>query len=174
MAERRKISPVYSGQVGLRPLEEKDLPMTLGWRNQESIRKWFFNSKVLTREQHYRWFHAYENLDDDYVFIIEMLDGTIWIPVGQVALYHIEWNTLTSEYGRLMIGEPAAQGKGVAKAATKMILEIGFNIFNLNEIYLEVYENNLPARAIYTDCGFKILSTDTNIVKMRILREEFK
>ena len=52
---KRIIAPLVNGRVRLRLLEEADLPMTLAWRNQDHIRKWFFHSDVITPEQHRRW-----------------------------------------------------------------------------------------------------------------------
>jgi hypothetical protein len=81
--------------------------MTLAWRNQDHIRTWFFHSDVITPEQHRRWFDAYRGRDDDFVFVIEETEE-LRRPVGQVALYYIDWEPGTAEYGRLMIGDTDA------------------------------------------------------------------
>jgi len=169
MAARQNIPPISSNRICLRLLEEKDLPSTLGWRNQDSIRKWFFHSDLVTKSQHLAWYQQYLQRDDDYIFIIEMLEQSRRIPVGQIALYHIDWQNRSAEYGRLMIGEPAAQGKGFAQEATKMVLEIGFQTLGLGLIYLEVLENNFAAKAVYTACGFEVQSSQNGIVRMQIL-----
>ena len=70
-----------------------------------------------------------------------------------------------------MIGDPYAHGKGVARESTKMILDLGFSSLGLTEIYLEVFENNAPARKVYEDSGFLINSIENNVVKMEISRE---
>ncbi|MHB0989221.1 MAG: GNAT family N-acetyltransferase [Bellilinea sp.] len=142
MAARQNIPPISSNRICLRLLEEKDPPLTLAWRNQDSIRKWFFHSDLLSKSQHLAWYQQYLQRDDDYIFIIEMLEQKKRVPVGQIALYHIDWQNRSAEYGRLMIGEPAAQGKGIAREATKMVLEIGYKTLGLDLIYLEVLESN--------------------------------
>ncbi|MFZ3080563.1 MAG: GNAT family N-acetyltransferase [Bellilinea sp.] len=168
MVTRQAIPPVCSNRICLRLLEEKDLPLTLDWRNQDSIRKWFFHSDLVTKSQHLAWYQQYLQRDDDYIFIIEMLEQNRRIPVGQIALYHIDWQNRSAEYGRLMIGEPAAQGQGFAREATKIVLEIGFQTLGLGLIYLEVFENNFAARAVYTTCGFEVQANHNGIVRMQI------
>lgn len=165
---KRTIQPIQDHLVRLRPLTEADLELTLKWRNQEHIRKWFFTSDILSEEQHRRWFKQYAQRDDDFVFVIEFMDEAGFHPVGQVALYHIDWETKRAEYGRIMIGEGSARGKGVGRAATGLILQIGFETLNLQEIYLEVFAENAPARKIYEDCGFKIDKVNDTIVLMSI------
>lgn len=169
MSKNDLISPIFSERLRLRLLEKDDLPLTLSWRNQNSIRKWFFHSDLISFEQHLAWFEKYQIRDDDYIFLIELSALDRWIPVGQISLYNIDRIHQRAEYGRLMIGDPCAQGKGIAREATNLILELGFNILGLNEIYLEVLENNAPARKVYQDCGFVIKSIQNNVVRMEIL-----
>lgn len=165
---KRTIQPIQDHLVRLRLLTEADLELTLKWRNQEHIRKWFFTSDILSEEQHRRWFQQYAQRDDDFVFIIELMDEDGFQPVGQVALYHIDWGTQRAEYGRIMIGEDSARGKGVGRAATGLILQIGFKVLNLQEIYLEVFAENAPARKVYEACGFKIDTVNDNVVLMSV------
>jgi len=174
MSSKKIIPPKYSDRLRLRLLEEKDLPLTLSWRNQDSIRKWFFHSDLISIEQHLSWFAKYQIRDDDYVFIIELSALEHWIPVGQIALYNIDWMNRKAEYGRLMIGDPYAKGKGIAREATNIILELGFSSLGLSEIYLEVLENNAPARKVYEDCGFLVRSIENNVVRMEISESKSK
>lgn len=165
---KRPVPPFENDKICLRLLTSADLPLTLNWRNQDHIRKWFFYSDVIAIEQHIRWFEQYLERDDDFVFVIESIVDN-YLPVGQIALYHIDWPAKRAEYGRIMIAEPAARGKGLGRAATRLILNIGFNYFHLQEIYLEVFENNLAARAVYNDCGFKIVEIKDGIVHMNCI-----
>lgn len=150
-------------------LEEDDLPTTLSWRNQDQIRKWFFHSDILTYEQHLNWFRSYQSSEDDYVFIIKEL-GSQNKPVGQLAIYHIDWIQKRAEFGRLMIGEPSAQGKGLAYAATNLAIKIAFDQLDLREVYLEVLSDNKRALSLYQKIGFKIQSSQDSIVKMDLFK----
>ena len=118
---KRHVAPLVRGRVRLRLLEEGDLPMTLAWRNQDHIRQWFFHSDLITPEEHRRWFEQYRDRDDDFVFVIEETE-TLKRPVGQVALYHVDWVARRAEFGRLMIGDAEATGLGLARLATRRLV----------------------------------------------------
>ncbi len=151
---KRLIQPHENNLVRLRLLQADDLAYTLAWRNQEQIRRWFFYDRLISAEQHQAWFDAYRAKDDDFVFIIE--DRASQLPVGQAALYHVDWDVRRCEFGRLMIGEAATAGKGFALAATRLALEIAFKDLGLQEVYLEVYGDNARAIAVYQKAGFKL------------------
>src|SRR5262245_34000210 len=68
---KRWIAPLARGRIRLRLLDERDLPMTLLWRNQDHIRRWLFDSRVISPEEHRAWFDQYRERDDDFVFVIE-------------------------------------------------------------------------------------------------------
>ena len=150
---KRPVVPLVSSRVRLRLLEEPDLPLTLAWRNQDHIRRWFFHSAVITPEQHRAWWERYKDRDDDFVFVIEEIE-TLKRPVGQVSLYNINWVSGRAEFGRLMIGDEGARGKGVARLATERLVGEALGPWGLSEVRLEVLADNGSALAIYTACGF--------------------
>jgi RimJ/RimL family protein N-acetyltransferase len=170
--EKRVIPVTQYSKVRLRLLEEKDLPLTLEWRNQYHIRRWFFNSVVIQPEAHNNWYRQYSGRDDDFVFIIEDIQDD-YRPIGQIAIYHINWQEQKAEYGRLMIGESSASGKGLAHDATKAVLQIAFEYLELKEVYLEVFSNNTKAIAVYKKAGFKVTSQDNHILHMKIFALDF-
>jgi diamine N-acetyltransferase len=164
---KRYLLPIEDEQIVLRLLEKADLPLTLSWRNQDHIRKWFLNTDVITEEKHYAWFERYDGLDNDFVFLILAKElGNK--PVGQISLYEVDWQGMTAEFGRLMIGLPAAKGKGYAKQATRLLLEYGFEQMRLIEIHLEVKEDNAPAVSIYRAAGFTETSKKDGLITMSI------
>jgi RimJ/RimL family protein N-acetyltransferase len=160
---KRTIAPMIAGRVRLRLLEERDLPATLAWRNQDHIRRWFFTSAVLSPEQHRAWFDTYRERDDDFVFVIEEIEE-LHRPVGQVALYRIDWTGGRAELGRLMIGDDAARGRGLARLATARLVEEALTRWRLREVYLESVPDNERALAVYRACGFTPAGSGTGKV----------
>lgn len=128
--------------------------MTLAWRNQDHIRKWFFHSDIITPEQHRQWWERYKDRDDDFVFVIEETE-TLKTPVGQVSLYRIDWDLRCAEFGRLMIGDTRAAGQGLAKSASARLLAEATQVWKLERIRLEVQCGNGAAINIYRQCGFQ-------------------
>lgn len=166
---KRIITPIEKGRIRLRLLEATDLPMTLRWRNEDHIRKWFVHSKVISPDQHQKWYEQYSQRDDDYVFIIEEKQN-FQKPVGQVSIYKIDWNCRSAEFGRLLIGEQKAQRKGIAKEATGLLLNYAFTTLGIDEVELLVKKDNKPAIAIYRSLGFCKVSDSDDLKKMVINR----
>ena len=164
---KRFIAPLVDGRVRLRLLEEADLPMTLAWRNQDHIRKWFFTSDVISPAQHRAWFQQYTDRDDDFVFMIEETE-TLKRPVGQVSLYHVDWTARRAEFGRLMIGDDDGRGLGLAHAATASLIDLALVSWRLHDIYLECQELNARALAIYEACGFRTVERRNGVVSMTV------
>jgi diamine N-acetyltransferase len=139
----------------------------LSWRNRDEIRKWFLNTAVIPADGHYTWFERYQELDNDFVFLILAKDlGNS--PVGQISIYGIDWDAGTAEFGRLMIGESRARGQGFAGEATRILLDYCFGILKLKEITLEVKEDNEAAIAIYRSTGFSETARGNSLVMMSI------
>ena len=167
---KRPIAPLVNGRVRLRLLEEADLPTTLAWRNQDHIRKWFFNSGVITHEQHRAWWEQYRQKDTDFVFVIEETE-TLKGPVGQVALYNIDWTAGTAEFGRLIIGTAEARGLGLARLATARLVGEALGPWQLKDVHLDVVPANGAALAVYRATGFTVVSANADAVRMRLLND---
>ena len=164
------VSPILEDRIRLRLLAAEDLPLTLRWRNRDEVRRWFFHADKITSQQHLQWFEQYQERDDDFVFVIEDVRNN-YRPVGQVALYHLDREKSIAEFGRLMIGEPDALGKGFARAATVSVLEFGFKQLDLDTIYLDVYSNNKNAISLYRYVGFVENDIcDNGVVRMVLIK----
>jgi len=162
------ITPIESDHIRLRLLEESDLPMTLSWRNQDHIRKGFINSEVITQKQHQSWYARYRECENDFLFIIEKIE-ILPKPIGQISLYHLDWEQGKGEYGRLLIGERAALHRGLAKQATQLLLNYAFAQLRMKEIELVVVSENIAAISLYKSCGFREVEEIKGLKKMVIL-----
>ena len=151
---KRHIETITRGRVRLRPLAESDLAVTLAWRNQPHVRRWFINSDPLTAEQHRGWFERYALRDDDFVFVIEETEE-LRKPIGQLAIYNIDWGAARGEFGRILVGEPDAAGRGLAKEATALILDFAFGQLKLKEVEARVMSANAASLAVCLSCGFR-------------------
>jgi RimJ/RimL family protein N-acetyltransferase len=164
---KRHIHPVENDLVILHLLHEEDLPRTLAWRNQDEIRRWFLTTDVIEMEMHRAWYDRYQTLDNDFVFVILSKElGNL--PVGQISLYAIDWEARVGEYGRLMMGEPLAKGRGLAKSASQLLLGIGFGVLGLERIVLEVKNDNIAAISLYQRLGFVQIDVQTDLILMEI------
>ncbi|MEI7028200.1 GNAT family N-acetyltransferase [Paenibacillus sp. y28] len=159
----------------LRAVTAQDIEQIRAWRNQDFIRTSFIDQGMISEEQQRLWFERYVNAADDQMFLIIEKEPSCR-PVGTAALYRIDRQQLTAEFGRLMIGEPTALGKGYGQEATRLLCKHAFRHLGLKQLYLEVLENNLRAIRIYRQCGFKPSSiTEKNGLRlMKMVLHEYK
>jgi RimJ/RimL family protein N-acetyltransferase len=54
-----------------------------------------------------------------------------------------------------MIGDADARGRGLAQAATALLVQYAVAVLGLRHIDLEVFADNRPALAVYEACGFR-------------------
>ena len=117
------------------------------WRNAHATE--FFTWIRPTPEEVLEWLGVYEYRQNDVLFIIESFEGSAW---GQIGLYRIDVHQGTAELGRLIRGEDAPDGMMIH--AAQVVLEWAFDQIGLHEVCLEVFEDNLPAIALYRRLGF--------------------
>lgn len=66
----------------LRSAEESDIDLIYQWRNDESVRRWCFDTGIIPYEHHLKWYHNALERDDIEIFILMENE----LPVGQVRL----------------------------------------------------------------------------------------
>ncbi len=167
---------IKTHRLDLRQVEKNDLYSLLLWRNDDNIRKWFFDNKTITLKKQYLWYEKYLQNDTDIMFIIDE-KSELETAIGSVALYNLNTQKKQAEFGRLMIGNKNAMGKGFGLECTSAVCDFGFNNLNLNKIYLEVYERNTRAIKIYEQAGFTAKETyikdNEQTIFMTLERENF-
>ncbi len=161
---KRPIVPHAGDRLRLRALEERDLSLTLSWRNRDEVRCWFNFSGALTPEMHRQWWEKYRALDNDFVFVIEDTQKTL-VPVGQVSVYHVAWTKGEAEYGRCVVA-PEATGRNVLFRASQALFDVARQQLRLERLHLQVKAGNAKARHIYEKLGFAVARTEDGQVYM--------
>ena len=147
------------------PLNFEHTDAVIRWRNEPGIAKWFLTSHRFEAAGHEAWLSRARASDTDFNWAIEDSFGR---PVGTVGVYHVDWSECTGEFGRLLIGEPSARGKGFAYEATGLALQAAREA-GLSSIYLDVLSSNLPAYSLYTKIGFKLVRDNGNVRRLEFL-----
>ena len=139
--------------VRLRPLRGDDLPLLHRWYQTPELWEHLLG-ELTPRAQAdavsymQRWL---EPSDTEVRLGIETSDGEF---VGLVFLSPIDPAARTAEF-HILLGEPAARGRGYGAAATAAMLEHGFSVLGLERIELRVLADNAAARRTYDRCGFR-------------------
>jgi diamine N-acetyltransferase len=139
-----------AAEVTLRPLERSDLRFVHELNNNRSVMGYWF-------EEPYESFVELEQLYNKHIhdqterrFIVE---GRQQERIGLVELVEIDHLHRRAEF--LIMIAPERQGRGHARAATRLAINYAFRVLNLYKLYLLVDVDNTRAIRIYEDCGFQ-------------------
>lgn len=154
MAKNPPICRIEGSRLVLSPLDESHTEAVLRWRNDPAIRIWFNSGHAdITPEQHLRWLRTYREDSTDYTFVFS--DRASGRHIGMVAIYNVNWEARSGEFGRLLVGESQDRRSGFAMQATLLALEFSRDRLHLGEIYLHVKIANAAATALYRAVGFE-------------------
>lgn len=144
--------------VNIREFSYSDINKKLEWINNPSNNKYLHYDLPLEYDKTVKWFN---NLSSNrYDCVIEVNN----IPVGLIGLLSIDDKRKNAEY-YISMGETSYKGKGVGYKATKLILDYGFNVLGLKNIYLFTEVDNIPAQKLFTKSGFnKLNRLDNNLI----------
>lgn len=167
-------------KVYLRPVEEQDLELLYFGKNNPKVRETLFLFFPMSIEQVKQEIATYINSRENLYFTI--VEQQTDIAVGLTAFVRIDYVSRMATFF-LAIYDPDYWSKGYGTEATKLMIEYGFDILNLNRIQLHVaVENEFAVRA-YKKCGFLIEGTlreamyhhdkYCDFYLMSILRSEF-
>jgi RimJ/RimL family protein N-acetyltransferase len=115
--------------------------------------------------------------------IFNIVDLETDMPIGRCLFFNVDHVNRSAMFG-IFIGEKAYWGKGYGHEATKLLLDYGFNLLNLNSIMLGVMSFNERALRSYQRVGFKEIGRRRqarivgeqkfDVIFMDILAEEFE
>ena len=105
----------------------------------------------LEKEKTIKWYEKNKDDVSRYDAIIEY-DGT---PVGVIGLINIDTKKKKAEY-YITLGEKNYKRKGISYEASKLLINYGFNNYNIEKIWLCVDDENIPAKRLYEKIGFKL------------------
>ncbi len=162
--------------VGLRPVEEDDVPLIHRWMNQPDVWRFMDYERPTSLED------VREDVERSRT---EGVPLTVMVgerPIGRIGLNGFRRrDRVASLY--LYIGEPEFWGRGYARDAVTTLLAYAFDRFDLRMVELWTLEDNDRAIKAYEACGFRVEGTlrDRSFkegayvgrVVMSVTREEF-
>lgn len=151
----------------LQPFSDEHLENTRKWINNPEISIPFLFDRLVTNEEHSRWF---QRLNGDVTQAIFAIIDDNQKHIGNIGLKNIDRCHRRAELW-IYIGDLAEQKKGNAKKAIKLLIEKAFDIFALRKLYLHVRLTNIAAIGAYRACGFHdegILQNEYEFGKERI------
>lgn len=165
----------YYANVFIDQLREEDIERIRGWRNDPSNTIYLRKIPYITSEMQKKWYCRYLENSDEMTFAIREIKDLHRI-VGSLSLYHFSNHQV--EFGKILIGDPDAHGKGIGFNSLIAVLSIAFEQLNMESVFLHVFEENIPAVTIYKRAGFSVTESHLLDEKMEltmvISKEQFR
>lgn len=136
--------------IELRDLESADCERLFLWRRLPEVERWMCGRVAETLDEHQRWFDEFR-CDPDTRGRIILHDGA---PVGLLTLRGIGGCDRLAYWG-WYIGETAARGRGIGRAAQALGLDLAFGDLGLNKVMAEVLADNETALKAQASAGFR-------------------
>lgn len=126
-----------------------DAKLMAKWRN--SHKESFFSWITATEQSTALWLKdVYQENDEDIIFMVETPEK---IPYGHLSLYNFSKDKSLCEFGRV-VRDPENGPRGGITVATRFLLSWIVSNFGIERIFLEVFQDNQKAIALYEKCGF--------------------
>jgi len=140
-------------RVYLSPISLDDAEVYVKWLNDRSVTdKTHGTSRLVNIVTEKEWIQS--NLQsNDYSFAAVLQDTDQLI--GNCGLMNVNFLDRTAELG-IFIGEEAYRNQGYGFEMIQLVLEYGFQILNLHNINLKVFDFNERAIHCYQKAGFQI------------------
>jgi RimJ/RimL family protein N-acetyltransferase len=148
-----EVNMLQGTRVFLRPLEEEDLSVLVGWRNLAKTWATFFNKVPLSYARQKHWFETL--LRDEQRFMFMICTVSSGEAIGTIGLDRIDFANQCGELGNVLIGEADARGKGLAGEAIDLLVEYCFQRLNLHRLTVFLYKDNEQAMSLYRSRGFE-------------------
>lgn len=127
-------------------------------RNREENRNRFFYNSVISVESQKAWFESYLSDPADYMFALFYQEEF----AGGSAIYNVDFEKKTGEYGRLLVDKMRFPIKGLGTTFTEMASLIARKELGLYLLYSEVLTDNLPSFYSTIKTGFQHVETRLN------------
>lgn len=146
------VRKIEGSRIYLAPMDVEDAPNYVGWLNDPEISVYLNAFSVtigLEREKEYLAQVLREQRPEFGIRLVA--DDRL---IGNCGIVNIDQVNRKAEIG-IFIGERGLLGQGYGREAVMLLLDYGFNVLNLNNIYLRPYSFNTRAIRCYEACGFK-------------------
>jgi RimJ/RimL family protein N-acetyltransferase len=167
--------------IYLRPLETDDARLLAGWLNDPEVNRTLRSYRPVTVTAEEDFLRRVADSPTDLVLGIMVRSSEQLI--GVCGLNEVDLRNRHAALG-LLVGDKASWGQGHGTEATRLLLRHAFETWNLNRVWLHVYEFNERALRIYQKVGFRIegrLRQETfragrywDTLVMGLLREEWQ
>jgi RimJ/RimL family protein N-acetyltransferase len=138
-------------RILLSPLVRQFRNKLFHWRNDRALTQLSAWYVPVSETAHDGWMDQIAKRQDMFMYVV--LERASNQPIGYCFLADLSTVHRNARLG-IAIGEADYRNKGYGSEAMRALLAFGFEDLNLERIYLDVANHNLPAIHVYEKCGF--------------------
>ncbi len=143
---------IESKRLGLKKLDSTELQQCYcDWLNTPKVTRFLVSGRFPSNMEDIASFISTANSEKRVTFAIYLKD--VERHIGNVKLDNIDWISRKADFG-IMIGDTQQWGMGYGSEATRLVVDYGFSVLNLERIYLGVLKDNFSAIRTYEKMGF--------------------
>ena len=139
--------------VGLRAIEQSDLPQLLVWRNQPGYRKFFREYRELNSTNQIEWFKN-KVLNDSCTVMFAIVDLSNNQLIGACGLCYIDWINRNADFSIYVGKDGMYIDDSYAIEAAKAMIQYAFQELNLHRLWAEIYDFDESKKAMFAKLGF--------------------
>jgi UDP-4-amino-4,6-dideoxy-N-acetyl-beta-L-altrosamine N-acetyltransferase len=152
--------------INFTKLNIEDKKIVLAWRNNPEVKRWMYNNKDISLENHLKFIDSLKNSDDKRYFIIKQNHKYI----GVIDFTNI--TKISAEFGLYS----NVKLKGVGKLLLSTLCDYGFEKLGVQKLIAKVFETNQRAINLYTKFNFKVVDektiNDKKVICMELKNED--
>jgi RimJ/RimL family protein N-acetyltransferase len=138
----------------------------------EVLQGWVKDAEILFRFSGPDWSYPLTRIQlDEYMakhpirqFYMGVSEAGTAVAFGEI----ITGDAYGPRLGRLLIGDEEQRGKGLGQAFVKELLEVCRHVYQLEQVFLFVFEDNMAGINCYKKCGFEFCGDE----HVRLNRDE--
>ncbi|MFD1884310.1 GNAT family N-acetyltransferase [Paenibacillus wenxiniae] len=155
-----KLPPAVANELRLEYFDERDMDNLLRWTDEQDaqmLMQWSGSmwQYPLQRHELQQYIEGANDPSHSDWLIYAVVERQSGKTIGHMALGRIDHKNRSARLSRVLVGDPAARGKGYGRQMVMEGLRIGFEALGMHRITLAVYDYNEQAAGLYESCGFR-------------------
>jgi RimJ/RimL family protein N-acetyltransferase len=147
-------------RLRLRPVREDDCRQVWEWSNDKAMRENSFHSKLISWEEHCRWFAHHVHSEDSWLYICENCHGT---PVGMVRFHRLEQEPEACDLS--IVVDPLRRGEGIGSEILLMGQQALLASSDIRRVYAWVLDQNTTSQRLFENVGYRLQQTAERMEK---------
>lgn len=145
------------------------------WRNLPEVRKYMYNTQIISLEEHQRWLISLKNNSNTKAYYSILNNQKVGINILR------KRNNKTYEWG-VYLNDKVEKGKGIGEKVGKEFLNFVFETLEIDILEYEVLEENIPSLKLALKLGLKKYKEENKkieekmkkIVYLKITKDEWR